>query len=221
MGRWGRAGQAQGKAARRRESKPLQSQRATQFSSRSAGEKLFQSKPGRAKKSNPLSCCFFPRCWRSQAATARAILREQGELVRQVDNYSSPPGKVCEVESPCCRFGAGSRGGAVGDAVCAKAESLFFSCQMSAMFRVLRALRKQKSVMRVCCFDACCPANLGTVRFLFGLVRFGLWFVSGFLAVLKTGSVNRFPVRFSTFLVCMYVMHVCMYVMYVCMYVCM
>ena len=54
--------------------------------------------------------------------------------------------------------------------------------------------------MRVCCFDACCPANLGAVRFLFGLVRFGLWFVSGFLAVLKTGSVNRFPVRFSTFL---------------------
>ena len=81
-----------------------------------------------------------------------------------------------------------------------KKRSLFFSCQMSAMFRVLRALRKQKSVMRVCCFDARCPANLGTVRFLFGLVRFGLWFVSGFRAVLKTGSVNRFPVRFSTFL---------------------
>ena len=44
------------------------------------------------------------------------------------------------------------------------------------------------------------PANLETVRFLFGSFRFGLWFVSGFLAVLKTGSVNRFPVRFSAFL---------------------
>ena len=116
----------------------------------------------------------------------------------------SPSHKACEFDSPCYRFGAGPRGGAVGDAVCAKAEQpkkkqvTVFSCQMSAMFRVLRAPRKQKSVMRVCCFDACCPANLGTVRFLFGLVRFGLWFVSGFLAVLRTGSVNRFPVRFST-----------------------
>ena len=59
---------------------------------------------------------------------------------------------------------------------------------------------QKRPIMRVCCFDACCPANLGTVRFLFGSVRFCLWFVSGFLAVLKTGSVNRFPVRFSTFL---------------------
>ena len=33
-------------------------------------------------------------------------------------NYSSPS----EFDSPCCRFGTGPRGGAVGDAVCAKAE---------------------------------------------------------------------------------------------------
>ena len=72
------------------------------------------------------------------------------------------------------------------------------SCVASTAEAKIRTRSGQKC--GVVALTLAAPANLETVRFLFGSVRFGLWFVSGFLAVLKTGSVNRFPVRFSAFL---------------------
>ena len=84
---------------------------------------------GLRKKNNPLtvSKLFFFRAAGAARLQqgARAILREQGELVRQVrlmlGHVAIPRVQAKFAKSPCCRFGTGSRGGAVGDAVCAKA----------------------------------------------------------------------------------------------------
>ena len=64
---------------------------------------------------------------------ARAILREQGELVRRVDGWCC---WRC-----CLRQGRAAQKKQVTD----RPWAAFFACQISAMFRVLRALRKQKS----------------------------------------------------------------------------
>ena len=94
---------------------------------------------------------FFSRCWCSLQQGARAILREQGGLAFQQFI------QVCGFEPPCCRFGTGSRGGAVGDAVCGQSRAaekkknksltgrglLFLRAKFQRCF-VLRAPRKQK-----------------------------------------------------------------------------
>ena len=115
------------------------------------------SNPSRAaQKNNPLtvSKLFFSRCWRSQAATGcsgnpagAGGVGETGQRL-MLGHVAILRVQAKFAKSPCCRFGTGSRGGAVGDAVCAKAVTdrswaVFFLRGVS--FRVLRALRKQTS----------------------------------------------------------------------------
>ena len=130
--------------------------------------------------------------------------RGSSQIDARTCNYFGSTSKVYGFNSPCCRFGTGSRGGAVGDAVCAKAEQpkktrsltargpLFFACRISAVFRVLRALRKQKSEPEAAnnagLLLCCCPCKPGDGSVS---VRFGsVWFVVCFR--FACGFENRF-----------------------------